>query len=105
MAFDVSSLIRHRGGKRIHSLSKLRKNLQIARKYDVPMLLTTNAISIYDLRAPREVMALAGLFGMTTEEAQDSLSKVPSGIISRNRKLAKSVCEGVMVVGKEGSDI
>ncbi|MBP2029407.1 ribonuclease P/MRP protein subunit RPP1 [Methanohalophilus levihalophilus] len=102
LAFNVDILIQLKGGKRVYALSNFRNNLQLARKYDVPILLTTNAMSIYDLRAPREVIALAGLFGMTFEEATAALSDVPAGIISRNRRLAGSVCDGVRVIGTEG---
>ncbi len=102
LAFNVDILIKLKGGKRVFALSNFRNNLQLARKYGVPMLLTTNAMSVFDLRAPREVIALAGLFGMTLEEANIALSEVPAGIISRNRRLANSVCDGVRVIGTGG---
>lgn len=102
LAFNVDILIKLKGGKRVYALSNFRRNLQLARKYDVPMLLTTDAVSLYDLRAPRDVIALAGLFGMTFEEGNVALSDVPVGIISRNRRLADSVCDGVRVIEKEG---
>ena len=102
LAFNVDILIKQKGGKRVFALSNFRNNLQLARKYDVPVLLTTNAMSVFDLRAPREVIALAGLFGMTHEEATSALTDVPAGIISRNRRLANSVCDGVRVIGTGG---
>ncbi|MDK2892914.1 MAG: ribonuclease protein subunit [Methanohalophilus sp.] len=102
LAFNVDILIKLKGGKRVYALSNFRRNLQLARKYDVPMLLTSNAASLYDLRAPRDLIALAGLFGMTIEEGNLALSDIPAAIISRNRRLANSVRDGVRVIEREG---
>jgi ribonuclease P/MRP protein subunit RPP1 len=104
LSFDVGPLIRQKGGKRISVLSGLRQNLMLVRKFNVPVILTTGATSAYGLRAPREVMALAGLFGMTPEEARGALSTVPDGIISGNRTLSASICNGVRIIDREVSD-
>jgi ribonuclease P/MRP protein subunit RPP1 len=107
IAFDMASLITLRGGRRVHALSHFRENLKLARKYDVPFLLTNNASFCYDLRAPREMMALATLFGMGRDEAVTALSETPAEIISRSRRGRNFICEGVEVVeddlsGNEG---
>ncbi|MDY0387728.1 MAG: ribonuclease P protein component 3 [Methanolobus sp.] len=98
ISFDLGDIIHYRGGKRVKALSNFRKNLKLVRKYDVPFLLSSNARSCYDLRAPRELIALAGLFGMTREEAICGLSTTPESIISRNRPSANYVFEGVEIV-------
>jgi ribonuclease P/MRP protein subunit RPP1 len=73
-----------RGGNRIKILTALRKNVQLARKYDVPMIITSNAKSHYDLRGPREMMALGMIMGMSQNESIQALSSVPQAIIKRN---------------------
>ncbi|TQD26257.1 ribonuclease P protein component 3 [Methanolobus vulcani] len=98
ISFDLGEVIVHRGGKRVRTLSNFRKDLALVRKYNVPFILTSNARSCYDLRAPRELIALAGLFGMTKEEAVYGLSTIPESIISRNRPSSKYVFEGVEIV-------
>jgi len=96
--FDMGSIIRLRGSARVRALAELRHNLKLARKYGTPVLLTSNAQSIYDLRAPREMIALASIFGMTTEEAIAALSTVPEEIIRRGSR--NWIMEGVEIVDR-----
>ena len=83
IGFDIGSIIRNRGDARIRDLTTMRKNLMYARKYDLPAILTSNATTCYDLRAPREMAAIAGLFGMTQKEAADAMSTTPCDILRR----------------------
>jgi ribonuclease P/MRP protein subunit RPP1 len=105
ISFDLGEVIIQRGGRRVRTLSNFRKDLALVRKYDVPFILTSNARSCYDLRAPRELMALAGLFGMTKEEAVYGLSTTPENIISGNRPSSKYVFEGVEIVDRMPGDV
>jgi ribonuclease P/MRP protein subunit RPP1 len=98
ISFDLGEIISQKGGRRVRTLSNFRKDLAIVRKYNVPFVLSSNAKSCYDMRAPRELMALAGLFGMTREEAVCGLSTIPESIILRNRPSPEYVYEGVEIV-------
>ena len=82
--FDPDTIIMQRGGNRIKILTAQRKNVQLARKYDVSMIITSNAKSHYDLRGPREMMALGMIIGMTQNEALQAHSSVPQAVIKRN---------------------
>ncbi len=93
--FNLDFIFKGHGGRRVHTLSHFRKNVEIARKFDVPMILTSNAVSYFDLRAPREMIALAGLFGMEKNEAISAISTVPAGIIAGNRPKPGFIREGV----------
>jgi len=95
--FNMDALIMQRGGSRIKVLAAMRQNLMLARKYSVPMVITSNARSHYDLRSPREMMALAMFFGITHDEALHALSLVPQGIIRCNTD-SNRIMEGVEVV-------
>jgi len=99
--FNMDAIIKSRGGRRVQTLSHFRKNLELVRKYGVPMLLTSNAVSRFDMRAPREMIALASLFGMTRDEAIDALSKTPENIIYHNHSSAGPLCEGVEMIHEE----
>lgn len=90
--FNLSALIDSRGGIRSKLLSSMSKNFKLAKKFKAPVILTSGARSHYDLRAPIDMAALAGLFGMSREEALYSLSKTPERI------LKKSARKGVEVV-------
>ncbi|TGC10544.1 ribonuclease P protein component 3 [Methanolobus halotolerans] len=101
ISFDLGDLIRLRGGSRVHVLSNFRKDLQLVRKYDVPFLLTSSPRSWYDMRAPRELIALASLFGMSREEAISGLTVIPQMLISRSCPPVGYLCEGVQVIRTE----
>lgn len=96
LGFNLGTLIHLRGDARVRELSIMRANLKHARKYNLPMLLTGNAHSIYDLRAPREMAALAGIFGMTAKEAVEAMSAAPLEIL--RRKSPEYVQEGVEIL-------
>ena len=66
IGFNMGAIIHNRGGPRSRIFSFMSKNLKLARRYNVPVVLTSNAYSIYDLRAPREMMALASLLTETS---------------------------------------
>lgn len=101
ISFDIGGLIRLRGGSRVQALINYRKNLQLIRKYDVPFLLSSNARSCFDMRAPREMAALAALFGMSAEESIAGLTTIPHSIIARNRPPVGYISEGVQLVYKD----
>ncbi|MDD2666220.1 MAG: RNase P subunit p30 family protein [Methanocellales archaeon] len=84
--FNLDEILYTRGIPRVRALSAFQRNLKLARKFDVSMTLSSGARSQYDLRAPRELIALAGLFGMSESEAVWALSQTPWNIITRNRK-------------------
>ena len=94
--FNLDSIIKMRGRARVLALTNFRHNLKIARKYGAPMILASNAQSIYDLRAPREMIALGMVFGMTEDEAIEAISMVPEEIIRRGSE--NWVMEGVWIV-------
>ncbi|RZN33693.1 MAG: ribonuclease P protein component 3 [Methanophagales archaeon ANME-1-THS] len=89
--FNVGALIHTRGGERARILSSMQEQLKLVRKYKAPMILTSNAYSIYDIRAPREMIALATLFGMSKDEATRALSEIPRGLLEKRWKREREV--------------
>lgn len=96
IGFDLGPLIRLRGEARVRELIIMRTNLKHARKYNLSMILTSNAQSIYDIRSPREMAALAGLFGMAKEEAVNAMSETPLAILKR--KNPDYIQEGIEII-------
>ena len=95
ISFDLGDIIGQRGGRRVHTLMNFRANLLLVRKYGVPYILTSNATSCYGMRSPRELIALASLFGMTREEAISGLSSIPESIFSAKSCPSGYVMDGV----------
>ncbi len=96
LGFNLGFIIHFRGEARVRELLLMKKNLKHARKYKLSMILTSSAHSIYDLRSPRELAALGGLFGMTKEEAVEAMSAAPLTIL--RRKNPEYVQEGIEIV-------
>ncbi|MCZ7401471.1 MAG: ribonuclease P protein component 3 [Candidatus Methanoperedens sp.] len=96
IGFNLSLLIRLRGEARVRELKTMRNNLKHARKYKLQLILTSDAHDIYDLRAPREMIAISSLFGMTENEAVDAMSKTPLNIL--RRKSLDYIQEGIEII-------
>lgn len=96
LGFDIGSIIHTRGDDRVRELRIMRTNLKYARKYDIQMVLTCEPYSTYDLRSPREIASLGGLFGMSPEEAVGAMSAVPIEIM--RKKSAGHIQEGVEII-------
>lgn len=103
LEIEMAPLLLLRGSSRIRLISSLRKESTIAKKFGVPVVLSSGAINEDLVRSPRECAALASLFDMATPVALRALSEVPFSLVKRNReKLSPNyVAPGVRVV-KEG---
>jgi ribonuclease P/MRP protein subunit RPP1 len=96
IGFNLGLLIRLRGEARVRELKTMRINLKHARKYKLQLILTSDAHSIYDLRAPREMVAISSLFGMTEKEAVNAMSATPLNIL--RRKSPNYIQEGIEII-------
>ncbi len=96
LGFNIGSLIRRQGEARIRELIIMSSNLKYARKYNMRMVITSDSYSNYDLRSPREMAALASLFGMTAKEAVDAMSTNPLEIL--RRKSPDYIQEGIEII-------
>ncbi len=96
IGFNLGAIIHLRGEARVRELMLMKANLKHARKYKLSMILTSSAHSIYDLRSPRELAALGGLFGMTREEAVGAMSAAPLEIL--RRKSPEYIQEGIEIL-------
>jgi ribonuclease P/MRP protein subunit RPP1 len=96
IGFNLGLLIRLQGEARVRELKTMRINLKHARKYKLQLILTSDPHSIYDLRAPREMVAISSLFGMTEKEAIDAMSASPLNIL--RRKSPDYIQEGIEII-------
>jgi ribonuclease P/MRP protein subunit RPP1 len=81
--FDLQPLVQLRGRPRQRVLQSHAGTLRLQRKYSFGCTLATNARSILDQRSPREMAALAGLFGMEEEEVFRALA-LPAELSARH---------------------
>jgi ribonuclease P/MRP protein subunit RPP1 len=69
--------------QRSRLLAFQRRNVLLCQKFGVQVIITSDAYSHYDLRAPRQLKALARLLLLTDRESDTALSKTPMSIINR----------------------
>jgi ribonuclease P/MRP protein subunit RPP1 len=84
--------------QRYRVLNQFQQIMKLYHKYNFPVVITSDARSLYDLRQPRDVMALAACFGMTEKESHDALSKTPQEIIERNEIRNEIIIPGVQLI-------
>jgi ribonuclease P/MRP protein subunit RPP1 len=100
--FEVvaSVLLNQDSAKLGYVIKQLRKEVLNARRYDVPVVLSSGAESVQGMRDPRSLAALMNLVGLGEEESLDLISENPWVLVERNRdKLSASyVSPGVRVM-------
>ena len=83
---------------RYRIISQFRHIVGLQRKFKFPLIISSNANSKYDLKTPRDIIALAKCFGMTFEESFDAISRTPRDIIETNNKRDSFIVDGVRMV-------
>ncbi len=96
IGFELAPIIFAKGGSRVRALSNYRTNLALVKKYEVPYVITSGAMSHYDMRDVRTAFALCSLFGMSEKDAIKGLSFYPSEILRRHSP--GYIMEGVELV-------
>jgi RNase P/RNase MRP subunit p30 len=105
LEIDISTLLSASSFERIHLLAHQRRETTIARKFLVPVVISSGAKDEISMRKPQDFAALAYLFDVPSAVALKSVSENPLSIVTRNRvKLLSSfVAPGIRVV-KRGKD-
>jgi RNase P/RNase MRP subunit p30 len=105
LEIDVRPLLVLEGPARVRLLSSLRREAAIASEFRVPIVVSSGVAREMLLRRPREMAALAFLFGLDESSALETVSQSAGTIVERNREKlsAKFVAPGIRVI-KEGKD-
>ena len=106
LEIDVKPLLVLEGSARIRFISCLRREIAIAKAFDVPIIVSSGATEERFIRMPRDMASLSYMFGLSNVEAMDAVSSNPISIVMRNReKLDNSfIAPGIRIV-KEDSDL
>jgi len=81
---DLSPLVEGRGLQRQRVIARYRELLQLHRRYRFPFTLASNARSILAQKSVRDMVLLAGLFGMEEAEVTGALSSLDSILAGRS---------------------
>ncbi|MFB6089224.1 MAG: ribonuclease P protein component 3 [Candidatus Aenigmatarchaeota archaeon] len=74
------------GKVRSHVFAHIKKNLELAKKYEAPLVICSGARDKYELRGQKELSALLELFDLSKEESKRITQNVPRKLVEKNRK-------------------
>ena len=99
----MAPLISLKSFSKIRLLSSLRKEVRIARKFGVPVTISSGVTNIHLIRGPYGYAAVAALFDMATPLALRALSETPLTIVERNREKLNPnfVAPGIRIVRRK----
>ena len=103
LEIEMAPLLSLTGFLRIRLLSRLRREVAIAKRFKVPVAISSGATSEYLMRRPHDYAALSTLFDMSLPHALRALSENPIAIVERNReKLSPDyIAPGIRVVRRK----
>jgi len=86
-AFEIcaADIIRSRGYPRARMIQSISRTVMLARKYSIPLAITSGAKDIYSLVTPRELVSFGMLVGLDCPSAKACISNVASRILERGR--------------------
>ena len=79
-------------------ISQFRHILQLHRKFNFPLIITSCATSRYDLKSPKDIFALVKCLGMSFDETFNAISTTPKNIIKINDDRDSYVMKDVRIV-------
>ena len=105
LEIDMAPLLWLNSVPRTRLLSRLRREVETAKKFGVPVVVSSGTEDPYLLRSPHDYAALTVLFDLPSPLRMRALSENPLAIVNRNRsKLSPDyVAPGIRIV-KRGKD-
>jgi RNase P/RNase MRP subunit p30 len=102
---DIRPLLTQEGAGRVRRLSYLRKEVQTAKEFHVPIVLSSGVSEELLMRRPMDLAALGSLFDLDKVSATDAVSKNTTAIVKRNREKLSSrfIAPGIRVI-RRGRD-
>ncbi|MCW4052998.1 MAG: hypothetical protein NWE78_07320 [Candidatus Bathyarchaeota archaeon] len=103
LEIEIKSILQTYSFTRARYLSCLRREVAISKKFQVPIILTSGAADVHQLRGPHDSASIAMLFGMDKNSALKAVSQDPWRIVERNREKLGSdyVAQGIRIVRRE----
>jgi len=98
LEINLNHILKSRSVFRAKLMTNLREIIKLKHKFSFPVVTTSNANSIYDLRTPEDIITLLIYFGMSLQEAKDSLSIYPLEILEKNKIRKNIIIKGVRVL-------
>lgn len=81
-------------------LSHFREIIKLHKKFKFPLIITTGASSIFDIRTPRDIATIFKSIGLNEHEIKSCLNGYPENIVSFNNDRKDIIVSGVREVTK-----
>jgi ribonuclease P/MRP protein subunit RPP1 len=105
LEFNLARVLRAEGGERVEAIRGLRKLRELVEKYDAPYVVSADACSHLQLRAPRELLAVGETVGFDREAIEAGLNAWGELAERNRRRRSGAVVEpGVRVEPHDGPD-
>ncbi len=103
LEFNLARVLRAEGGERVQTIQGLRKLRELTEKYDVPYVVSADARSHLQVRAPRELIAVGEVIGLDRDAIAAGLEAWRE-LAERNRsRRSDSIVEpGVRIESPDG---
>lgn len=95
---NLGYFLRNRNHRRQKVLAQFRELVKLKSKFNFSLVITSGARSLYDLRSPRDLMALSKCFGMDKVTSFSALSTVPKAITENNQFRHQLISSGVRLL-------
>ncbi|MFP4189312.1 MAG: RNase P subunit p30 family protein [Halobacteriales archaeon] len=79
---SLAPVLRASGGERVRAIRDLRATLKLVRKYGTPFVVSADARTHLELRAPRELRAVACLVGIEDDEFERGVEETPRELLA-----------------------
>lgn len=98
--FDIYPFLQTKGYRRSKLFGDCMDMIPVLRRYHVPVLLFSGAVSLYDARGAYEAEAFGRFLGLTQEETIAAVSKNPAEILEYRKKIktGKIIAAGAEIV-------
>jgi len=85
---------------RSHIMHHIQKNVKLCKKYKTPIIISSGAVSHWQMKDPKVLMSMGCLLGLKLNEAKDALSKTPENMIKmiKKRQNKRWIRPGVKVI-------
>ncbi len=90
LEIDIKPLLVLEGPHRTRLLSMLQREVALAVRFHVPIVISSGIFEEKFLRKPRDMASLGLLFGLGEKESLDAVSTNPVAIVDRNREKLSS---------------
>ncbi len=81
---SLASVLRSSGGERVGAIRDIHELLMLSRKYGTPFVVSADPRDHLELRAPRELRAVARLVGVEDDEFGRATTETPERILADN---------------------